>query len=278
MSTPLQPKTKQKLQKMIREAIALNGRTCDLNHIDVSHVKNMGDLFMSMEFNGNISKWNVSNVTNMSHMFYGSSFNGDIANWNVSKVTNMEGMFQNSQFNGDLSRWNVSKVKYFNSMFQNTPFRGDISNWDTSNVEDMAMMFVHTPFNGDISAWNTSKVTNMKFMFVHCPFNGDISRWDLSGVESTGFAEHACAFALIQTVPYYRCIHHQFHDSPLGYVGMFQGHYDIPKDHPRAAQMIHIRSLCEGLNMDPWSAARYMYDALHRPEASVYLASGFTLE
>ena len=278
MSTPLQPKTKQKLQKIIREAIALNGRTCDLNHIDVSHVKNMGDLFMSMEFNGDISKWNVSNVTNMSHMFYGSSFNGDIANWNVSEVTNMAGMFQNSQFNGDLSQWNVSKVKHFNSMFQNTPFQGNISNWDTSNVEDMAMMFAQSHFNGDLSQWNTSKVNNMKAMFYGSSFNGEISNWNLSSVEASAFAENACAFGVIQTVPDYQCLYHRLHDSPLGYFGLFHSYYDIPKDHPRAAQMIHIRSLCEGLNMDPWSAARYMYDALHRPEASVYLASGFTLE
>ena len=54
----------------------------------------MDGMFISSQFNGDISKWNVSKVTNMSNMFRYSKFNGDISQWDVSKVTNMDNMFK----------------------------------------------------------------------------------------------------------------------------------------------------------------------------------------
>ncbi|MBC6400281.1 MAG: BspA family leucine-rich repeat surface protein, partial [Ekhidna sp.] len=60
---------------------------------NLSNVTNMGSMFNSSSFNGNLNEWNTSSVTNMADMFRSSSFNGDISKWDISSVTNMSRMF-----------------------------------------------------------------------------------------------------------------------------------------------------------------------------------------
>ena len=145
--------TTKNLKEIITAEIEKYGNNANLNHIDVSNVTSMKDLFNESKFNGDISKWDVSKVTNMNRMFSISKFNDDISKWDVSKVTNMRVMFHSSKFTGDISKWNVSKVTTMGGMFCESPFNGDISNWNMSKVTDMSDMFENYPFKDNVSEW-----------------------------------------------------------------------------------------------------------------------------
>ena len=57
----------------------------------------------------------------------------------------------------------------------------------------------------------------------------------------------------------------EFHDSPLGYLGIFRGEYSFPEDDPRAAPFSTLRALTASLDLPPLRAAQYIYQALHQP-------------
>ena len=117
------PKTKEELREIIEQRIEQEGNEVNLNDIDVSKITDMSELFMDLDFNGDISSWDVSNVTNMLGMFWDcKSFNQDLSSWDVSNVTNMLGMFWDCKsFNLDISNWDVSNVKDYDNIFINCP-------------------------------------------------------------------------------------------------------------------------------------------------------------
>ena len=49
------PKPKDELKKMIKDEISKNGNRCSLNHIDVSKITDISELFVDSNFNGDIS-------------------------------------------------------------------------------------------------------------------------------------------------------------------------------------------------------------------------------
>lgn len=77
------------LKSYIAWAVTCHGPSVDLNHIDVSAIRDMSLLFSNSPFNGNISDWNVSNVQTFARMFKNSQFNGDISNWTIGRADNM---------------------------------------------------------------------------------------------------------------------------------------------------------------------------------------------
>lgn len=243
----IRAQNKEHLKKLIEDQMATHGHRCDLNHIDVSLITDMSELFHNSRFNGDISQWDTREVVNMQKIFQHGVFNGDISKWNVGKVIDMSLMFMGSTFNQDISAWNVASVENMEWMFAACNFNGDISKWDVSNVVKMNAMFYNGTFNGDISQWNTQRVQAIQCIFFNTPFKGDISQWELSSLVT-----HENAF-------------HQFHDSPLGYMGVLEGRYAVPNDFGCAARFNELRSLCDGLKMDALSAAQYIYQEVRQP-------------
>ena len=134
------PKTKEELIEIIKVEVEKKGWNCSLNHIDVSKITDMSNLFSINpyegynldKFNGDISSWDVSNVTNMKGMFVGAKlFNQPIGDWDVSKVTNMNHMFHSAKtFNQPIGDWDVSNLTNTDEMFCGAKsFKQDLSKW-----------------------------------------------------------------------------------------------------------------------------------------------------
>lgn len=125
--------TDETIQDIVLDELDRLGHDADLNHIDVSEVTDMSDLFNCEDYlgskyrdlNPDISHWDVSNVVNMSCMFYNcQKFNQDITQWKVDKVKYTDNMFWNCKnFNQDLSDWNVRNVNIMYGMFWGCPIK-----------------------------------------------------------------------------------------------------------------------------------------------------------
>ena len=165
---------------MVRAEIEQHGPSADLNHIDVSQVKTLVDVFKDTPFNGDISQWNVANVESMEGLFKNCPFNGDISHWNTSSLRVATQMFQGSAFNGDISAWDTSGLIMAAAMFQDSQFNGDVSNWNTRQLSVLSCMFENSAFRGDISNWDLTAALsrgNLDRMFHNTPYPGDLSSW-----------------------------------------------------------------------------------------------------
>ena len=266
--TRLQPTSLEQLEELITEAMDEHGNRCSLNHIDVSRITDMSFLFSESQFDGDISQWDVSNVTNMRGMFSGAVFTGDISTWDTSSVVSMSNMFQGTAFQGDISRWDTANVQDMTSMFAHSSFNGDISKWNVGQVTNMSYMFLHSQFNGDISNWNTSKVARMGSMFSESIFQGDISRWDVSNVTDMTSMFRQAAFKgdlsnwMLHPEAYSWQAFSQWHDSPLGILGVLNEQYEFPKTDPRANRFKELQGVAETMGLEDGTAAYYIFQQL----------------
>ena len=115
-----------------------------LDNLDISRVKNMRAMFMSLGKNSLSFKLNLGN------------------NFDTSSVTDMSLMFSNTGYNS-------------------TSFTLDLGeNFDTSNVTDMSSMFYVTGYSSTVfvlnlgDKFNTSKVTNMNNMFSNAGYQSTV--------------------------------------------------------------------------------------------------------
>ena len=90
------PKDKDELLEIIWDEFRENNYNFNmsLNHIDVSKINNLSDVFANSRFNGDISSWDVSNCDCMSRMFFKSDFNQDISHWKIKIGCNTANMFK----------------------------------------------------------------------------------------------------------------------------------------------------------------------------------------
>lgn len=172
---------------IVRDEMEKHGPNVDLNHIDVSQVTTLVNVFKDTPFNGDISQWNVANVESMEGLFKNCPFNGDISNWNTTSLRVATQMFMNSSFNGDISRWDTSGLIVGAAMFQDLKFNGDISNWNTKQLAVLSCMFQNSAFRGDISKWNLENAfANGHFdrVFDKTAYTGDLSSWRATNLRS----------------------------------------------------------------------------------------------
>lgn len=126
---------KGELIEKIGEAIRESGYSCSLNHIDVSDIEDMSDLFYNFrDWNGDISDWDPVKCTNMRNMFYGSAYtgqNGDISMWDVSNLVFAGRMFYSSKYDGDISKWDLRSLNLRNSpqMIAGCPLAKNRKHW-----------------------------------------------------------------------------------------------------------------------------------------------------
>ena len=87
-SAKIRLQSRKELRSLIERELKRQGPDADLNHIDVSEITDMTNLFIDLDVrNVKMDKWDVSNVKYMSYMFYGcSSLCSDLSAWNTSNV------------------------------------------------------------------------------------------------------------------------------------------------------------------------------------------------
>ncbi len=83
---------KADLRECIKEALYLQGADCDLNHIDISKVTDLSNLFADCTGQPDVSHWEVGHVRDMSGLFVRADYCGDLSAWrpqSLEKATTM---------------------------------------------------------------------------------------------------------------------------------------------------------------------------------------------
>jgi len=245
--------TDENIRRILHDEIKRLGSNADLNHIDVSKVTNMDNLFAnaiymadfndySTEFYGDVSEWNVSNAKTMAHMFErNKKFNCDLSNWDVHQVEDMTNMFYKCEnFEGiGLDKWHVYKVKDIQCMFfECEKFSADLSNWQFDKLLSARSAFCKCfSFNSDLNDWNMSNCRNMQHMLRYCiNFNKPLDKWKFSQMPVPSFefilngAKNFCQDLSMWQIPVNKVSSQKIIDKLLKQ--MFDGTQMIPKYMP----------------------------------------------
>lgn len=100
-----------------------SGKIVDLNHIDVSRVTDMINLFAGQSIGFDVSNWDVSNVEHMDYIFKGSLFSGDISKWKINNRCTMLHAINVYQLRNGIP----SELAYMNRAFLSNRFHVDCS-------------------------------------------------------------------------------------------------------------------------------------------------------
>lgn len=143
-----------------------------LSNWKTSSLQNLNTAFANNSFTNlqGLENWDVSHVTDMGVIFMSDANLIDIsalANWDTSSVTDLNRAFNVNQaltsLHG-LENWNTSKATNLYATFANERSLVDasaIANWNTSNVTNMSVLFAGSSAQYvDLSNWDFSKVTS----------------------------------------------------------------------------------------------------------------------
>lgn len=84
---------RDELETQIQYEMSVRGTRCDLNHLDLTNVPYLGDLFRDSVFSGDISQWRMHDVQDARGMFANSMFDGDLSEWYIHPMMCIDGMF-----------------------------------------------------------------------------------------------------------------------------------------------------------------------------------------
>lgn len=166
------------IRQIVKAELDRLGHDADLNHIDVSGVTIMDQLFSV-------------NISGTYHLGLGPDYfdlNPDISRWDVRNVVDMKRCFWYCEkFNCDLSQWKTDSLKFADYAFCHCNiFNQDMSTWNMSNCESIRGMFAHCrKFKSDLSGWDVRKVQDMTFFLTDCQmFCSDLSGWELDSMSN----------------------------------------------------------------------------------------------
>ena len=173
-----------------------------LSNWKTSSLQNLNTAFANNNFTNlhGLENWDVSHVTNMGKIFMGNDKLIDLsalANWDTSNVTDLSMIFNlNSSLatlNG-LENWNTSKITDLTAAFANEGSLVDasaIANWNTSNVTNMFNLFTNSNAQYvDLSKWDFSKVNSASDVIRNVKtvvYLGDNSTITANNLNTLGF-------------------------------------------------------------------------------------------
>ncbi|WP_422105453.1 BspA family leucine-rich repeat surface protein [Winogradskyella sp.] len=164
---------------------------------DLTNTTSFQDTFRGLlSTTQNIEHWDMSTVRQTNGTFRDSGFNGDISGWYTGNIKNMDAMFANApNFNQDISGWDVSSLERTVSMFNGAvSFDQDLGAWNISVLDTATNMFTGVALSvqnydslligwSSLDANQTTIPSNVNFSGGNSPYCfGESSRNILTGL------------------------------------------------------------------------------------------------